>query len=291
MRCVGWLIMALLGAPALAETRALVAAGLGGEPDYESEFQRQAQASAAELRKVASDVTVLLGEAATRERLRDELEALAARSGGDDAVVVLLIGHGSYDDRDYRFNLPGADVTGEELARWLEVLPATRQLVVAATSSSGALQPLLTEAPRMVITATRSGGERNVTVFPRYFAAALADAAADTDKDGYVSVVEAFRFAEAAVTAHYYERNQMATEHPTLGGPEMTLALARIDAIPAFDPGSGVERDRLEVLEAEIVALRADKASREADDYYAELQRLLLEIAMLRRRLGEERSP
>jgi hypothetical protein len=83
----------------------------------------------------------------------------------------------------------------------------------------------------------------------------------------------------------------MATEHPTLQGPETTVVLARLEATPAFDAGSGMERRQLETLEADIAALRADKANQPPDAYYAELQRLLLEVALLRRRVGEERAP
>jgi hypothetical protein len=279
------------GTHANATTRALVVAGLGGEPQYQSEFQRQATAGARQLKEVASEVSLLLGEQAGRDHLRRAIEGLAERSAAADTLVVMLIGHGSYDDLDYRFNVPGADVTGDELTRWLDAVPASHQLVVTATSASGALQSLLTDGRRTVITATRSGGERNVTVFADYFTASLTDTTADTDKDGYVSAIEAFRFAEAGISAHYGERNQMATEHPTLQGPETTVVLARLEATPAFDAGSGMERRQLETLEADIAALRADKANQPPDAYYAELQRLLLEVALLRRRVGEERAP
>lgn len=287
MKLVSTLVCLFFAAGALAETRALVVAGLGGTPEYQAEFQRQAEQSAERLRALAADVVVLDGPEANRERLQGELAALSRRSGARDAVVVLLIGHGSFDDRDYRFNLPGPDPTGAELAAWLADLPAERQLVVAATSASGALQELLGDPRRTVITATRSGGERNVIVFPHYFAAALADASADTDKDGYVSSLEAFRFAEAAVARHYEQRKQMATEHAVLQGPDSPLQLARLDGELAPSPLPAGAGERLAELEAEIAALKANKGDYESDDYYARLQSLLLEVALLRRRQPE----
>jgi hypothetical protein len=282
----------LTAAPAAAEQHALVVAGLGGEPPYEAEFRRQAEAAAAALGSLASRVTVLTGDDAAREKLRQALQALGAGSRPARTVVLMLIGHGSYDERDYRFNLPGPDVTGAELASWLDALPVQRQLVVAATSASGALLPLLERPGRTVISATRSGGERNVSVFPGLFAAALADEGADTDKDGHVSVAEAFAHAEAAVTAHYREQRLMATEHPRMAGPESALLLARLPGRPPPRQVSAAAGDRLATLEAELLALRAEKDALPAETYYAELQRLMLEVAVLRRQGGAgERGP
>jgi len=193
----------------------------------------------------------------------------------------VLVGHGSFDERDYRFNLPGPDVTGAEFADWLSGAPPQRQLVVVATSASGALLEPLQASGRTLVTATRSGGERNATVFARYLAESLGAAGADTDKDGYVSALEAFRYAEHRVTGHYAERSEMATEHPTLQGLEPAVRFARLEPPAAFDvaPDDG----RVAELEAAIEALRADKASRDPEAYFAELQRLLLELAVLRR--------
>lgn len=287
MKTLVALLLAAIVPSLHAETRAIVAAGLGGEPAFDADFQRQAGQAADALERVSSDVSVLLGDTAGRAGLEEALGALARRSRDTDVVVVVLIGHGSYDDRTYRFNVPGPDVTGEELAAWLDEVPAQRQLVVAATSASGALQSLLTGDQRMIVTATRSGGERNVTVFARYFTESLTDGAADTDKDGYVSAAEAFRFAQAGVAAHYEERGRMATEHPLLEGPELDLALARLDDAAPFSTGSATDREQLAALEAQIEALRADKDNRAPDAYYADLQRLLLEMALLRRQLKD----
>lgn len=289
----GGLVWAVLAAgPAAAANHALVVAGLGGEPEYEAAFRREAEAAAAGLTTLAANVTVLSGEIAARERLHAELQALGATAGAADALVVLLIGHGSWDERDYRFNLPGPDVTGVELAEWLDALPAARQLVVAATSASGALMPLLQKRGRTVITATRSGGERNAIVFHRPFSAALTEPRADTDKDGHVSAAEAFAYAEAAVAAHYREQRQMVTEHPRMAGPRPGPRLARLPGHVAPGRPSAAAADRLAALESELAALRAEKETLAPDRYYAELQRLMLEVAVLRRQgAAGERKP
>jgi len=283
----GW-SAGLADAADAGKTRALVVSGLGGTADYERDFQRQARITADALRDVADDVTLLLGDMVDGDRLRDELAALAARAAVEDTLVVVLVGHGSFDERDYRFNIPGPDVTGVELGGWLAAVPADRQIVVAATSASGALLEPLQAPRRTLVTATRSGGERNATVFARYLAESLGEAGADTDKDGYVSALEAFRFAEHRVTGHYAERNEMATEHPALQGPEPTVRFARLERPAGF--AETASAGRAAELEAAIEALRADKANRDPNAYFAELQRLLLELAMLRRD-GPEASP
>ncbi|MEQ8861446.1 MAG: hypothetical protein RIC56_22610 [Pseudomonadales bacterium] len=279
-----WPAMVLSAAGAVAaDTRALVVAGLGGSDAYESAFQHQARTVADGLRALSGDVTLLLGGMAGRDRCADELAALGARAEAGDTLLLVLIGHGSYDDRHYRFNVPGPDPTGEDLARWLDAWPVQRQLVVAATSASGALQPLLAQPQRTVMTATRSGAENNASVFAEHFAAALADSGADLDKDGYVSAEEAFAYAENRVGVHYATAGSMATEHPLSAGPRATARLARLDAAPAFAAGGGAGAGRIAELQAAIEALRADKDSRDSDSYYAELQRLLIELALARR--------
>lgn len=276
-----------LSLAAQAETRALIVAGLGGSEEYELAFQRQARTAADALKTVSGDVTLLLGEMSSRERLNLELSELGDRAATSDTLLLLLIGHGSFDDRDYRFNLPGPDVTGTELVGWLTALSVQRQLIVAATSASGALQAELAAPNRTVMTATKSGAENNASVFAGYFVAALEDPEADLNKDGRLSAAEAFGFAESRVTRHYADAGQMASEHPLHQGPPGIETLAQLDDPETFVPVVGVAGQRIAALETAIDALRADKDNRDADAYYAELQRLLLELALARRAAAE----
>ena len=108
----------------------------------------------------------------------------------------MLIGHGSFDGYEYKINLPGPDLTASELATLLDRIPASRQLVVDMTSASGGAIEFLRKPNRVVITATKSGTEKNATVFARYWVEALNDPAADSDKNDVVSALEAFRFAD-----------------------------------------------------------------------------------------------
>ena len=135
---------------------------------------------------------------ATREQVRARARSTSpATAKPHDALVLMLIGHGSYDGVEYKFNIPGPDITGTELAALLDRIPATRQLVVNMTSSSGGSIESLRRPNRVVITATKTGTEKNATVFARYWAEALRDPAADSDKNEVVSALEAFQLRAA----------------------------------------------------------------------------------------------
>jgi hypothetical protein len=267
--------------PAAAQTRAIIVAGLGGEPDYEAEFQRHANLLARRLREVSNDVTLLLGDGVDRDIVQTTLTETIARTDSDDALVLMLIGHGSHDGERFRFNVPGPDFTATELSVWLEPAAAKRQLVVVTGSSSGAAQAVLEQPGRTVITATRSGGERNATVFARYFSEALSADAADVNKDHRITAQEAFSYTVDRVDGHYGSENEMTTEHALANGPESAMVLALLETPTTLDPTVPREDAELVALEQAIAALRADKERYTQADYYAELQRLLLELVVV----------
>ncbi len=268
-----------------ASMRALVVAGLGGEEDYELQFQRHATAAADQLREVTDDVTLLLGETADRAAVQMALDEIFQRARADDTLVLLFVGHGTYDGERFRFNVPGPDFSAQELALWLEPARARHQLIVVTGSSSGAVLEPLERDGRTVITATKSGEERNATVFGRFFSAALADDAADINKDRTITAQEAFRYAADGVEQFYAANNEMATEHPRSSGPEPVMVLARL-ATESFDPALAYLYDRREAIEVDIAILRAAKANYSTGDYFAELQRLLLDLAAVENQLA-----
>ena len=156
-------------------------AGLGGTPDYETQFVKWSQDLSHELSADPdAHVVTLSGVAATRQRIEEELSKIAGQAGANDTFALFLIGHGSFDGKDYKFNVPGPDITGSALAAALNRIPARRQLVVNMTSCSGASLALLAKKDRVVISATKSGTEKNAPVFARYWIDALHDPAADT---------------------------------------------------------------------------------------------------------------
>src|ERR1700676_3857481 len=201
-----------------ATTFYVTIAGLGGVPDYEQRFASQAQ----EIDKLVkagmpdANVTTLSGAQATKAQIQSALGQVAKQAKPADAFVRMLIGHGSFDGYDYKINLPGPDLSAVELAAMLDRVPATRQLVVNMTSASGGSRAALEKPNRVVITATKSGSEKNATVFARYWVEALRDTAADTDKNETASALEAFTYAEQKTSQFYETQKRLATEHPIL---------------------------------------------------------------------------
>ena len=92
-------------------------AGLGGEPDYEQRFTALAKDLDKLFKATASDAHVytFTGSDATKARLTDTLGQIAREAKPEDEFTLILIGHGSYDGEVYKFNLPGPDITGEDL--------------------------------------------------------------------------------------------------------------------------------------------------------------------------------
>ena len=273
--------------PAHAELYYLIVGGLGGEPEYEEQFAKDAEAFAAVARRTtaASRVMVLKGEGATREALVSGLDSLRTRAKAADSVVVMLVGHGSYDGEAYKLNLPGPDIDGDEFAKLLSAVPARSQLVVNATSASGAVLEKWAAEGRTLITATRSGFERNATRFARHFAAALAAGSADINKNGAITAQEAFDYASRSVADSFTKDGALATEHPQIaGGAASRFTVARLaSAGPAepvaTNPAVAALVAEREKLDTEIEALRGRRESMASDAYLAELQKLLVQLA------------
>ena len=275
-------LLAMLPVLSAAELHVVVVEGLGGNDIYGQQFATQADAIAGALAAPDSTVTVFRDGDYGREDIIGHFRELASRAAGDDRVAFFLVGHGSYDDHEYKFNIRGPDLTGTDIADALDALPARNQLLVNTSSASGATRERLESDNRTLILATRSGAERHATRFGHYFAIALSDGAADLDKNQAISAEEAFRYAERQV-ADYFERNgQLATEHPRLEGElAARFSLSRLGAQrPA--PGDA-ELDRLvrtrDRLTSEIEELRLRRDAMSAGEYQSEQLRVMLELA------------
>jgi hypothetical protein len=282
------LALALVAAPARADLYYLIVGGLGGESQYQEQFDKDTKSIAAVARRTTAEsrVTVLAGERATREALTSTLEALKRRVKPADSLAVVLVGHGSYDGELYKLNLPGPDMDGDELAKLLAAVPARSQLVVNATSASGAVLEKWEAEGRTLITATRSGFERNATRFAQYFATALANGSADINKNGVITAQEAFEYASREVADSFSKEGKLATEHPQIaGGAAGRFMVARLaSAAPVVEAAASnpavaalvAERD---TLDGEIEALRGRRESLAQDDYLDQLQALLVKLA------------
>jgi len=286
MKLFSLLLLAALSAP--ATTFYVTLSGLGGEPDYVQRFKMWAEDIDTSLKRAGGDSNVVTLVEPTREQIRARFAEIAKQAKPADALVVMLIGHGTFDGVDYKFNIPGPDITGAELGALLDRVPATRQLVVNMTSSSGGSIEALRRPTRVVIAATRNGTEKNATVFARYWAEALRDPAADVDKNEAISALEAFHFAQRKTADFYESQKRLATEHAVVedtGNGEGKLAAAfpvvrlGANAAAARDPAKRPLLEKKEQLEQAIDKLKYEKAAMPADAYKKQLTLLLLDLA------------
>ncbi|MEX2353701.1 MAG: hypothetical protein WD709_05895, partial [Gammaproteobacteria bacterium] len=198
-----WLASTLLLLPVAvsAELYITIIQGLGGTGEYDQQFSEQTETIKAAAGTVtdAGRIGLLSGADASRDAILAHFETLRGELTTDDRLAVYMIGHGSYDGYDYKFMLPGPDLTDTELLEIFESLPASNQLVINAGSASGALQERLKAEGRTLITGTRSGNERLATRFGDYFTEALTSPGADINKNNAVTVQEAFDYAERQV--------------------------------------------------------------------------------------------
>jgi hypothetical protein len=291
-----------------------VVVGTPGAPEYAEPFgQWAARWQAAAAKAGAESIAIGLagrGGDSDRERLRAVLAEKAA-APGKEPLWIVLIGHGTFDGREAKFNLRGPDVTDLELADWLA--PIKRPLVVLdCTAASGPFLSRLSGANRVVITAAKSGYELNFARFGQFLAEAVADPRADLDKDGQVSLLEAFLTASSRTSEYYRTHSQLATEHALIDDNGDRLGTpadwfhgvratrrakdgAALDGLRAHQlhliPSDrerqipAAVRERRNQLELAIAALHDQKQSLGTDEYYKRLEPLMIELARLYRDL------
>lgn len=288
----------------------LIVVGAAGEDEFGQAFATAARrwetaSQAGGARPLTVGLTSTNGAVPDRDRLRD---ALAAEpKDGTAELWIVLLGHGTWDGREARFNLRGSDLTASELAEWLK--PFHRPVAILNTASASApFLNKLTGTNRVVITATRSGAEVNYTRLGRYLSEAIADPAADLDKDGQTSLLEAFLAGSARVNEFYQAEGRLASEHALLDdngdgfgtppdwfrGVRATkrardgaaldglrahqFHLVRSAAEQQLTPETRARRDALELA---IARLREKKATLREADYYRQLEDILLQLARL----------
>lgn len=311
------LLAALAPLPAFAQTpRLAVIVGLAGEAEHEEAFARWASTlvEAAGRLGVAREHVIYLtdkpdsdAKRATGRSTKDEVTKAfdrLAEAGEDDVVFVVLIGHGTFDGRQAKFNLPGPDMTPADFDPLLKRLKSRHVVFVNTASASGPFMETLAGRGRTIVTATRSGAERFATLFGGYFIDALAGTEADADRNRRVSVLEAFTWAKREVANAYEREGIMRTENALLsdsggegvGDPKpdgqqgRVAAVLSLGTIEAADPLPGdpklrpLYEERRE-LERRVEALKLMKGAMPADRYASELEKLLTELAQKTRQI------
>lgn len=295
------LLLGALGVtPVYGVTEVCIFIGAPGDPTLESRFHGWASRLTGALtggygleKSRVSTYPAAPGDGAlTREMVAGAFGELSTRMTADDALLVVLIGHGSDQDVP-KFMLEGPDATAADFRSWLDGVPTGTQLVLDTTSASGGFIGYLAGPNRAVCTGTAGGTERNAPEFMEHVVLALEEGRGDVDKNGRLSWTEWVN-AAARGTADWYEKEGLlSTEHALLdddGDGQGTR-------LPASDTTSGdgvfgSEQFVNGVHQAgvpegspyaeAIAAVEAWKAERERvppSEYWDTLEKLLLDAA------------
>ncbi|WP_193212129.1 hypothetical protein [Luteolibacter marinus] len=301
-------LLALAGLLRAGTADLVVVTGAAGGEEFAATFAKAAAAWQAAGRRGAAEFHGIGADEAggtDLERLERLVPGLAKSEGGP--LWIVLIGHGTFDGREAKFNLRGPDLGAATLKAWLE--GARRQVVVVNGSASSAPFLSTLSAPgRVIVTATKNSAEDSYARFGEYLASAIDSPDADRDQDGATSLLEAFLAASAGVKEFYGQQGRIVTEEALiddngdgLGTPAgwfrgvRAVKVAKQGAEPdgrraqqlqlvpgeeerRLDPEARARRDK---LEEQLFALRSRKAGMNEDDYFRELERLLREIGAI----------
>ena len=306
------IVLIALARPAAAQdTHLLVITGVGGDDEHTQNFHKWASSivEAAKDKGGLTDATITyLGDKpeldpknikgrSTKANVEKAFADIAAKAQPADEVVIVLIGHGSFDGKIGAFNLPGPDLNTDDYARMLGALKSQRIVFVDTSSSSGAFLQPLAGPGRAIITSTKTGGEKNEPVFAQFFADAFGDPAADTDRNGRISLAEAFEYAKSKAVATYTKAGTILTEHATLddsreGKFAATLYLdsekARAEkTAQVADPKLRALLQDQQQLQVQIDGLKLKKDVMPQAEYDAQMEKLLTDLALKARAIRD----
>jgi hypothetical protein len=305
-------------APVDLNKHALIINGAGGEPVYAKQFEQWTT----ELRSVLSErygfdskqVKVLTEKPAdttsarsTAEEVKRTFASLKSQLGANNILFVFLIGHGSFDGKESKFNLVGPDLSASEYNVLLSALPTRRVVVFNMASASGEFIKSLSAKGRIIVTATRNGQETNATRFAGFFIAALNAADSDTDQDGHTSVLEAFVYANRLTGDFYKRAGRLASEHALIedngdgvghekveAGEGLLARATYLDSLSGDEAAASAATGKLLKervrLEAQIEQLIGRKSSMPETEYEANLERLFIELAKVNRSIKQAGS-
>jgi hypothetical protein len=295
---------------AAADSSALILRGVAGSEEHETKFEKWTAGTTKALVDkfgFSQDRVIVLSDQKTAQaEIQKAFATLKQQLKPLDTFFLFLIGHGSGDNANYKFNISGPDYTADDYNKLLGTLNVGRIVIIAATPASGASLEKFNGKNRVVVTATRSGQEGNDIVFYDYFLEALQSATADEDKDQKISVWEAFKFAVAGTERFYKEEGRLATEHPAIAGNGVEKSDAKAQEPPLLarstsfvvdrpiassDPKMQALLNQRKELEQKIEDLRINKNSMPAAEYDKQLESLLVQLAVKNQEIRQQETP
>jgi hypothetical protein len=279
------------------DVEVLIVSGAPGDDEYAEKFEKQVTTWKAACEKAEVSVSIIGKDEHDAETLEAALKKAEAKTTGQ--MWLVLIGHGTFDNRAVKFNLRGPDVSAKQLAAWCQ--PVQREMIIigGGSSSAGFLQPLAGKN-RIIVTGTKSADEIYYTRFGEFFAPAIAgDLTADLDKDKQVSVLEAFRHASKLVAEFYEKEERISTEHALIedngdgvgtraelfsgDGKEIKdgKRASQISLVLSEEEMklSDAQRQKRDEMERKLETLKAKRADMKEYLYYSELEALLRQLA------------
>jgi hypothetical protein len=321
------LVLVFCSLPSLgrASTLALVVSSASGNEEFKKKFwdwsSQMVEIMTAEMKIPKEQIRFLTEDPsqgpglvtgkATKAEMTKALESLQLQVKDSDRLLIFLLGHGSFDGSEYKYNLVGPDMTGSELKNWLDRFSKQQVVLVSTTPCSGVLTKTLSGKNRVIVSATKSEFENNDTIFPQFFVEAFKDNKADTDKNTQVSILEAYLYTAQKVEAWYKERNRLATEHSLLedngdytgtarpspangeglmaakislgapSGPLTAQAAAGTETIPGLQALNASKHQ----LESAIQDLKYKKASLPEAEYDKQMETLLIQLAQTNQKI------
>ncbi len=290
---------------------AVIINGPGGEPAYAKQFAEwTTDLSTVLTQRYGFDpkqITVLSEKSATAEEVKRTFGTLKSQLDQNNVVFVFLIGHGSFDGKESKFNLVGPDLSATDYNQLLAALPTRRIAVFNMASASGEFVKALSAKGRIIVTATRNGQETNATRFAGFFIAALKATDGDTDQDGHTSILEAFIYATRLTEEFYKRAGRLATEHALIddngdgvgrekpeAGEGLLARATYLDSLSVDEAAANAATGKLlkerTRLEGEIEQLIARKENMPEAEYEAALERLFIELAKVNRSIKQAGS-
>jgi hypothetical protein len=139
-------------------------------------------------------------------------QTLSEKMRPTDRFILYYIGQANAIKDTLRLNLPGPDITAEQLAGWLKPIKSENVLVILDCPNAGlAVKPLA--GPGRIILCSSRHDQPYSPRFSDYFIPAMIAPESDLNHDGKISLLETLQQTAGKIDQFYRDRNQLKTEN------------------------------------------------------------------------------